>query len=156
MRFLHDLKTASQLGQTIGMRLRSKKGLLQLRHRRFTPSSALVTAIDPYGVRPVKGEKYRRATDPCLLLTAAVLARRPWQKFLGWRMTPWGLGAIARYSRLSESGSNHEPNVAVTLDFADKPVRLFVCVRGATSRPNTTVFSIGSFRYVHSVDGFSD
>jgi hypothetical protein len=30
--------------------LRSKKGLLQLRHRRFTPSSALLTAIDPFGV----------------------------------------------------------------------------------------------------------
>jgi hypothetical protein len=33
------------LGQTIGLRLRSKEAALQLKHRRFAPSSALATAF---------------------------------------------------------------------------------------------------------------
>jgi hypothetical protein len=38
---------APQVGQTGGVRLRSKKALLQLRQRRFTPNSALLTE-DPW------------------------------------------------------------------------------------------------------------
>ena len=70
-------------------------------------------------------------------------------------MTPQKVGAIAPYSRLSESGFNSEPYFAVTVDFANKPVGLHIYACWDMTRPNTPTFSIGSFNKIHRVDGFA-
>lgn len=59
------VKTAAHLGQRIGVRPRSKKGVLQLRHRRFSPSSALVIDVVPFkAMQSTQSFRLNRSLSP--------------------------------------------------------------------------------------------